>query len=121
VTPGPVFTTATFLGYLLGGVPGALVATAAIFVPSFVMVSVVAPHVHRLRTSAWATAALQGVTAAALGLIAGVTIDLVRTGVDDVLRAAVAIAALVAIVRWRPNPALLVAAGGLIGIAHALA
>lgn len=120
VTPGPVFTTATFLGYLLGGVPGALVATAAIFVPSFVMVSLVAPHVHRLRASARATAALQGVTAAALGLMAGVTIDLVRTGADDVLRAAVAVAVLVAIVRWRPNPALLVAAGGLVGLAHAL-
>jgi hypothetical protein len=62
VTPGPVFTTATFLGYLLGGVPAALVATAAIFLPSFLMVAAIEPLVGPIRRSAWAGAALDGVT-----------------------------------------------------------
>src|SRR4029450_5679481 len=60
ITPGPVFTTATFVGYLLGGVPLALVATAAIFLPSFVMVAVVEPFVGRIRRSGWLGPALAG-------------------------------------------------------------
>jgi chromate transporter len=76
ITPGPVFTTATFLGDLLGGVPAAMVATAGIFLPSFVMVAALEPLVGPIRRSAWAASALDGVTIGALGLMAGVTVEL---------------------------------------------
>jgi chromate transporter len=121
ITPGPVFTTATFLGYLLGGVPAAVVATAGIFLPSFVMVAALEPLVGRIRRSPWTGAVLDGVTMGALGLMAGVTIDLGRTAITDPLTAVVAVAALVVVLRWRPNALWLVLAGSVIGIAHALA
>lgn len=121
ITPGPVFTTATFLGYLLGGVPAGIVATAAIFAPSFVMVAALEPLIGRIRSSPWAGAALDGITIAALGLMAGVTVDLGRTAITDPLTAVVAVVALLVVLRWRPNTAWLVLAGAAIGIAHALA
>jgi chromate transporter len=121
VTPGPVFTTATFLGYLLGGVPAAMVATAGIFLPSFVMVAALEPLVGPIRRSAWAGAALDGVTMGALGLMAGVTVDLGRAAITDPLTAVVAVVALGVVLRWRPNALWLVLAGAVIGIAHALA
>ena len=120
VTPGPVFTTATFVGYLLGGVPMALVATAGIFVPSFVMVAAIEPLVGRIRKSAWLGAGLEGVVVAALGLMAGVTVDLGRTAVVDPLTGLLAAGALVVMLRWRPNGIWLVAAGAAVGVAHAL-
>src|SRR5204862_7434303 len=72
VTPGPVFTTATFIGYLTFGLPGALVATLAIFLPSFALVPVVYPLVPMIRRSPWASALLDGVNVAAVGLMAAV-------------------------------------------------
>jgi len=118
VTPGPLFTTATFLGYLLGGFPAAMVATAAIFLPSFVMVAALEPLIGRIRRSRWAGAALDGVTVAALGLMAGVTIDLGRTAITDPLTAVIAGAALLAMVRLRPSPLWLVLVGAAVGVAH---
>ena len=70
-TPGPVFTTATFIGYLLGGVPGALLGTLGIFLPSFFFAAAVFPLVAKLRRSLWAGAFLDGVNVGALGLMAG--------------------------------------------------
>jgi len=118
VTPGPLFTTATFLGYLLGGFPAAMVATAAIFLPSFVMVAALEPLIGRVRRSRWAGAALDGVTVAALGLMAGVTIDLGRTAITDPLTAVIAAAALLAMLRLRPSPLWLVLVGATVGVAH---
>jgi chromate transporter len=115
ITPGPVFTTATFVGYLLGGVPLALVATAAIFLPSFVMVAVIEPVVGRVRRSRWLGPALDGVTVAALGLMAGVTIQLGDRAIHDLLTAVLAVASLAVLLRWRPNAAVLVAAGAAVG------
>jgi chromate transporter len=120
ITPGPVFTTATFLGYLLGGLPAAVAATAAIFLPSFVLVAVLEPLIGRIRRSDWAGAALDGVTVAALGLMAGVTVDLGRTAITDPLTAALAVTALLVMLRWRPNPLWLVLGGAAVGVAHAL-
>jgi chromate transporter len=120
VTPGPVFTTATFLGYLLGGLPGAMVATAAIFLPSFVLVAALEPLIGRVRRSPWAGAALDGVTVAALGLMAGVAIDLGRTAITDPLTAVIALATLLVQMRWRPNPLWPVLAGAAVGVAHGL-
>jgi chromate transporter len=118
VTPGPLFTTATFLGYLLGGLPAAMVATAAIFLPSFVLVAALEPLIGRIRRSRWAGAALDGVTVAALGLMAGVTVDLGRTAIVDPLTAVIAVAALLVLLRLRPSPLWLVLVGAAVGVAH---
>jgi chromate transporter len=118
VTPGPLFTTATFLGYLLGGLPAAIVATAAIFLPSFLLVAALEPLIGRIRRSRWAGAALDGVTVAALGLMAGVTVDLGRTAIVDLLTGGIAVAALLVLLWRRPSPLWLVLAGAAIGVAH---
>ena len=85
VTPGPVFTTATFLGYVLAGGPGAALATVAIFLPSFVFVALSHPLLPRIRGSRWAGAFLDGVNVAALGLMAAVTLQLARSALVDVV------------------------------------
>jgi chromate transporter len=119
VTPGPVFTTATFVGYLLHGVAGALIATVAIFLPSFLMVVLLEPLLPRILAWPSAAGALEGVTVAALGLMAGVTVDLGRAAIHDGFTAAVAVIALVVAIRWRPNPLWMVAAGAGVGVIHA--
>jgi chromate transporter len=116
-TPGPVFTTATFIGYLVGGLPGAFVGTVAIFVPSFVFVAVISPLVPRLRKSAATSAVLDGVNVAALALMAGVTWQLARAAVVDSVTAALAVLATLALGRFRINSAWLIAAGALVGFA----
>src|SRR5262249_14654402 len=78
-TPGPVVSTATFIGYILGGVPGAVVSTVGIFLPSFFYVALLAPMLFRLRQSNWMAAFLDSVNACAVALMAGVT---VRLGID---------------------------------------
>ncbi len=117
VTPGPVFTTATFIGYLLAGVPGGIVATVAIFLPSFVFAGVVYSLLPRLRRSAWAGAFLDGVTVCGLGLMAGVSVQLGRIAITGVLTAALALVAFVILRRYQPNSAWLVLGGALIGLA----
>jgi chromate transporter len=120
VTPGPVFTTATFIGYLLAGNAGALAGTIGIFLPAFVLVWVVNPWVPKLRQSAWASGFLDGVNAASLGLMAGVTYTLGRTALVDSLTVIVAILAAIAVFRFQLNSAWLVLAGGAIGLASHL-
>ena len=117
VTPGPVFTTATFIGYLLAGVPGGITATVAIFLPSFVFAGVVYSLLPRLRRSAWAAAFLDGVTVCGLGLMAGVSFQLGRIAITGVLTAALALVAFVILRRYQPNSAWLVLGGALIGLA----
>jgi chromate transporter len=119
-TPGPVFTTATFLGYLFAGVPGALLATLAIFLPSFILVPVVFPLVGWLRRSPWLSAFLDGANAAALGLMAAVSLVLARAALVDPLTIALAAIALVALLKFKPNSAWLVLGGGIVGIAGRL-
>ena len=118
VTPGPVFTTATFVGYLVGGIGGAVVATVAIFVPSFLFVGLLGPLLPRLRRHRWTAALLDGVNVAALGLMAAVTVVLVRDAVVDVVSGALAVLAAVALVRFGVNSVWLVLAGGMIGILY---
>ncbi|MGH9021481.1 MAG: chromate efflux transporter [Acidimicrobiia bacterium] len=115
-TPGPLFTTATFVGYLLNGVPGAAVATVAIFLPAFLMVALLGPVVDRLRSSALTGAALDGLNVAAVGVMAGVTWALGHDAVTDVSTAVIAIASLIALVRYRVNAAWLMLAGGCAGL-----
>lgn len=116
-TPGPVFTTATFIGYLLAGNAGAIAGTIGIFLPAFVFVWIVNPWVTKLRQSPWASGFLDGVNAASLGLMAGVTYTLGQAAVVDWLTIILAIVSAIAVFRFQINSAWLVLAGGLIGLA----
>jgi chromate transporter len=120
-TPGPVFTTATFVGYLAAGVPGALVATLGIFLPSFALVALVYPLGARIRRSALAAAFLDGVNVAAVALITGVLLQLARAALVDWLTLALAAVALFVLLRWKVNSAWLVLGGALVGAAAHLA
>jgi chromate transporter len=120
ITPGPVFTTATFIGYLLGGVPGALLATLAIFLPGFLFVPLVYPLVPRLRASPRMSALLDGVNVAAIGLMAAVTLQLARSALVDVLTVVVAAIAAVLLVRYRVSSVWLVIGGGIAGLGYHL-
>ena len=115
VTPGPVFTTATFIGYLLGGWAGAALATAAIFAPGFFFVAVTQPLIPRLRASRALGGCLDGVVAASLGLMAAVTWQLTRAAVVDLPTVLIAAAAAAALFRWRPNSTWLILGGAAAG------
>jgi chromate transporter len=115
VTPGPVFTTATFIGWVLAGPQGAAVATIGIFLPAFVFVALSGPIVPRLRRSAIAGAVLDGVNVASLALMVAVSWQLGRAALVDPLTVALAIASLIALLRFRVNSAWLILAGGALG------
>ena len=117
VTPGPVFTTATFIGYLLGGFRGAVVATLGIFLPSFFFVSISGPLIPHIRRSPLAGAFLDGVNVGAWALMAAVTLFLARAAVVDVITMILAITSAFVLIRYRINSAWLVIGGGLIGLA----
>jgi chromate transporter len=128
VTPGPVFTTATFIGYLLAGPAGAAVATVGIFLPAFIFVALSGPLIPRLRRSPFAGAFLDGVVVASLALMAVVTWDLGRAALLDFdvgqMRFWVALALLGASavgLRRGVNSAWLVIGGGIVGILSPLA
>ncbi len=114
-TPGPVLSTATFIGYILGGAPGAAVATVGIFLPSFFYVALLAPVLFRLRKSTWMAAFLDSVNVCAVALMAGVTFRLAV----DALRAwpswIIALAAIAVLLRWKISPAWVVLGGGMAG------
>ncbi len=120
VTPGPVFTTATFIGYLLNGTSGAIAATVGIFLPAFVLVLVINPWVNILRRSSWTSGFLDGVNAASLGLMIGTVYILTRSALIDWLTVIVAILALILTLRFKLNSAWLVLLGGIIGLTSQL-
>jgi chromate transporter len=115
VTPGPVFTTATFIGYLLGGVPGGLIATLGIFLPSFIFVAISNPLIPRIRNSVWVSSLLDGVNVSSLGLMAAVTWQLGRASLIDPLTVIVGVLSLVLLLRLNINSTWLVVGGALIG------
>jgi chromate transporter len=115
-TPGPVFTTATFVGYVVGGFGGAALATAGIFLPAFIAVAIINPLLPRLRDVPGVRPVLDGVNVSAVGLMAAVGAVLARDAVVDWLSALLAVVAAVLLLRWRVNSALLVAGGALIGL-----
>jgi chromate transporter len=117
VTPGPVFTTATFIGYLLAGWTGAAVATVAIFLPAFLLVAASSPFVPLLRESRVIGAILNGVNAGALALMAVVTWQLGRTAVVDVPTGVLAGVGGVLLLRFRLNSTWLILAAAALGIA----
>jgi chromate transporter len=114
--PGPVFTTATFIGWVLGGPPGAAVATVGIFLPAFVFVAASGPLVPRIRRSTTAGAVLDGVNAASLSLMALVTYQLGRAALIDLATAVLLVVGLILLIGLRVNSAWLVLAGGAIGL-----
>ncbi len=121
VTPGPLFTSATFIGYLLGGVPGALLATLGIFLPSFLFVAASNPLIPVLRRSPWFGALLDGVNVASLGLMAAVTLQVGRASLVDWPTILLALVATLVLLRYKVNSTWLVLAGGIAGIViHAL-
>ena len=117
VTPGPLFTTATFIGYLLAGIPGALVATVAIFAPAFVFVAIIGPLAERLRDRPLTAALLDGVNAAALGLMAAVSVQLGASALRDPLTIALFAASAAALWWGRVPSVALVAVGAVAGLA----
>jgi len=116
VTPGPVFTTATFIGYVLGGTKGAVIATVGIFLPAFVFVAASGPLVPRIRRSATAGAFLDGVNAAALALMVVVTYQLGRAAIVDFPTIALAVLSGVILFSFRVNSAWLVLGGAIAGL-----
>ncbi len=115
VTPGPVFTTATFIGYLLGGWAGATLATIGIFTPGFLFVAISQPLLPRLRDSATTGALLDGVVVASLGLMASVTWHLGRSAIVDVPTVGLTVVAAAILLTLRPNSSWLVLGGGAAG------
>ena len=115
VTPGPVFTTATFIGYLLFGLPGAFVATVGIFLPAFLLVAISGPIVSRIRQSLVAASFLDGVIVGSLALMAYVTYELGRSTLIDLITVTWAIVCSLLLIRFRVNSAWLVLTGAAIG------
>jgi chromate transporter len=114
-TPGPVFTTATFIGYIVAGVPGALVATVGVFLPGFLLVTVSGPLIPGIRRSALASAMLDGVVAGSLALMAAVCWELGRAAITDWITLAILVISAIALWRFRMNSAWLIIAAGALG------
>ena len=121
ITPGPVFSSATFVGYLLGGWPSALLATLGIFLPSFLFVGLLSRILPFVRKSQWAATFLDGVNAASLGLMAGVTVQLGRTAIIDIFTIVLLLVTLFVMFRLKVNPIWLIIGSGLLGVVYKLA
>ena len=116
VTPGPLFTTATFIGYLLAGPSGAVVATVGIFLPAFFLVAASGPLIPRLRKSAIADAVLDGVNVGALALMVVVATQLISAAIIDRVTLVLALASAVALLRYKVNSTWLVLIGAAVGL-----
>jgi len=118
VTPGPVFTTATFIGYVVGGLPGAVVATVAIFLPGFLLVAASGPLIPRIRRSPIAGAVLDGVNAGSLALMGVVAWQLGRAALVDPVTIVIACVSAVLLLATRVNVVWLIAAAAILGVVH---
>jgi chromate transporter len=116
ISPGPVVITATFVGYLVAGFWGAVIATIGIFLPSFLLILIVAPILMRYRTNLNVQGFIKGAYAAAIGTILGASVLLGRIAIGDWLTALVALVSLVVLFRWKVSNPLLVAAAAIIGL-----
>ena len=114
-TPGPVFTTATFIGYLVGGLPGAFFATLGIFLPGFVFVAVSGPLIPKIRRSPGAGAVLDGVVVGSLALIAVVAWQLGKSSITDWITVSILAVSIIAIFRFKVNSAWLILVAGIVG------
>jgi len=120
MTPGPVLSSATFIGYLVAGLPGAVVSTVAVFLPSFIIVALIGPWIPRLRQSPVAQAFLRGVNAAVVALILAVSVTLFRSAIVDVWTVLILLAGLLALLRFKMDTFWLVFGGATAGLAHYL-
>jgi chromate transporter len=125
LTPGPILSTATFIGYIIAGVPGAIVSTIAIFLPSFILVAVTNPQIPHLRKSKWMSAFLDAVNASALALMGVVTVQLAIATLGlyppfhlDFIAIAIAIISTVLAIKFKVNSIWLILAGAIIGAVH---
>ena len=116
LTPGPLFTSATFIGYILGGLPGAMLATLGIFLPAFIFVPLTQPLLARLRSQQGAAGLLAGVNAAALGLLAAVAGQLAWGLKGDLAGALLGLVALLLLLRTRVSASWLLLGGALLGV-----
>jgi len=116
ISPGPVVITATFVGYLVAGFWGAVVATIGIFLPSFLLILIAAPILMRYRTNPNVQGFIKGAYAAAIGTILGAAVLLGRIAIGDWLTAVVALVSLVVLFRWKVSNPLLVAVAAIIGL-----
>ena len=121
VTPGPLFTTATFVGYLLAGVGGAVVATVGIFLPAFIVSALIGQFAGRLRDRPLTAALLDGLNAGAVGLMVVVSAQLALSAVVDPLTLALAVGSAVALLLWQPSSVLLLGLGAAAGLAASAA
>lgn len=119
-TPGPLLTAATFIGYVVKGFPGALLATLGIILPSFIFVWATNPFIPRLRRSPWLSALLDGVNVAALGLMAAVTLELGISAVQDAFTLVLAASAAALLFRFKVNSTWLIIGGGIAGLCYSL-
>lgn len=120
ITPGPVFSSATFVGYLVGGWPSALLATLGIFLPSFLFVGLLSRVLPLVRKSPWAGAFLDGVNVASLGLMAGVGVQLGRAALPDVFTIVLAAVTVIIVLRFKVNSIWLILGGGVLGAMYKL-
>jgi chromate transporter len=120
ITPGPVFSTATFIGYILAGGKGAVLATVAIFLPAFILVAFTGPLLPRLRKSKVVSALLDGVNAGSLGLMLAVVLFLACAAIVNLATALAAIGSAILLLRFKVNPTWLIFAGAAFGIINSV-
>ena len=120
MTPGPVLSASTFIGYQIAGLPGALVATLGVFLPSFIIVSLMGPFIPRLRENALAKAFLKGVNLAVVALILAISLSLARNTLSDPVRLLIFAAALFALLRFKLDTLWVVLGGALAGLLRML-
>ena len=118
ITPGPIASSATFIGYLIGGWPSALLATLAFFLPSFVFVALLSRVVPYIRKKWWSGAFLDGVNITSLGLMAAVTWTLGRAGITDWFTITLTVVALFLVFRYKINSTWLIFGGALLGVVY---
>lgn len=120
ITPGPVFTTATFIGFLLAGPAGGVVATIGIFLPAFVFVALSNPLIPRIRKSNWAGTFLDGINAASLGLMAAASWIIAQESIVDLYTAGIGVLSAVLLIRYRLNSTWLIIGGAVAGFLYSV-
>lgn len=115
ITPGPVLTTATFIGFILGGPLGGILATIGIFLPAFIFVAISSPLIPRLRKSSWAGGFLDGANAASLGLMAAATWQIARAALIDPYTILIAVCAAILLIKFRLSSTWIVIGGAAAG------
>lgn len=119
-TPGPVLSTATFIGYLVEGVPGAVVASVGIFLPAFLLVGLLNPLIPRMRSSSWVSAFLDAINASAVALMAAVSLEIGYQVLISPAAILIGVLAAVAVFRFKVGPVWIVSGGALLGYALSL-